>query len=550
MAREYKVSCNNTIIKVGENTTYKEVSEQFQSQYAYDIVLALSNNSLVDLGDTIKRDVEVTFYDRSSLVGNSVYNRSARFILLLAVKKVLGSSAKLICHHSQDKGVFCTVEDCVINQDILDDITSEMNNIIKSDYQFQKIVVPRMDAIKYFQDKGLDDKVNVLKYISNTYINLYQLNDEIGYFYGRMAYSTKAIDKFKLYYIKDNGFVMQLPDTINPEVVLEYRHHTKVFNQFLQYTEWGRELNVKNAADLNKLVSAGHIEDLISLAEVYYNRQLAELADSIDKSHRKIVLIAGPSSSGKTTTAKRLAIYLKSLGYNPHSISIDDYFLDINDRQKDKYGNYNFEGLDIVDIELFNKHMNQLLNKEEILIPSFNFVTGKREYKDRRLKLLDNDIIIVEGLHALNDKLTMTINRQDKYKIYISPLTQINIDNHTHVHTSDVRKLRRIIRDQKMRGTKAEDTLKMWENIRLGEVNNIFPYQDDVDSVINSALIYEIGVLKTYAEPLLFNVSEDSSEYAESLRLINFLRNFLPIPADTIPTDSVLREFVGGSSFE
>lgn len=550
MAREYKVSFNNNTITVDENTTYKEVSDIFKDQFDYDIILCMSNKSFVNLCDTIKKDCEVEFYDRSSLVGSSVYNRSARFILLLAVNNVLGEQAKLICHHSQDNGIFCTIEDAYINQDILDNIENEMFNIVNSDYKFEKLVVSRMDAIKYFKQNEQYDKVNVLKYISNTYINLYRLNHTVGYFYGKMAYSTKSINKFKLYFIKDNGFVMQLPDTFNPEVVLDYKHHEKVFEKFLEYTKWGRELNVKNAADLNKVVSSGHIEDLISLAEVYFNRELSSLSEKIDKANVKMVLIAGPSSSGKTTVAKRLAVHLKSLGYNPHSISIDNYFLDISDRKKDKYGNYNFEGLDIVDVELFNKHMNKLLNKERVLLPSFNFVTGKREYKDNWLKLNDNDIIIIEGLHALNDALTLTVNREDKYKIYISPLTQINIDNYTHVHTSDVRKLRRIIRDKKRKGSCAEDILKMWSNIQLGEVNNIFPYQDDVDSVINSALIYEIGVLKTYVEPLLFNVSENSEEYAESLRLINFLRNFLPIPADTIPSDSILREFIGGSSFD
>lgn len=535
---------------VDENNTYYDISKRYKKYFDYDILTCKVNNDFVDLSEHVKRDCTVEFYDRSSSLGNRVYSRTARFILLLAVEKILGKEANLIFQHSQDKGVYCEIENVRLNSDILKNIETEMLNIVSKNYLIKKMTVSRIDAIKYFQDKKMYDKVEVLKYISNTYINLYQIDNHIGYFYGKMAYSTGQISKFKLFYIKNNSFVLQLPDMFNPECVLDYKHYKKVFNKFNEYAKWGNKLNIRNAADLNRVVSKSKIDELIELSETYYNCQLLETVKDIITSRKKIVLLAGPSSSGKTTTSKKLAVYLKSLGFTPYAISVDDYFLEVEKRPKNEYGEVDFESLDVVDVELFNQDINKLLSGEEIRLPYFNFITGKREYQCDSIKVSDKDIIIIEGIHALNDKLTITIPRDNKYKIFISPLTQINIDNHTHVHTTDTRKLRRIIRDNKTRGMTAEATLKLWSNIQLGEINNILPFQDDVDAVINSSLAYEIGVLKTYVEPLLFNVSEDSEEYAEALRLINFLRNFLTIPSETIPRDSVLREFIGGSKYE
>ena len=410
----------------------------------------------------------------------------------------------------------------------------------------------RYDAIKYFKKKKQIDKVKALKYISNTYVNLYRIDDIYDYFYGELTYKTSLIDDFKLTYIKDNGFVLSLPEIVNPECTLDYRHHAKVFDEFLDYTKWGKILGLRNAADLNQVVSSAKVCELVNLAETHYDSQLAKIADEIYNSPRniKIVLIAGPSSSGKTTTSKKLDVYLRSKGFITHPIELDNYFTDLDKRVLDENGKPDFESIRAVDVNLFNKQISQLLEGKRVNLPKFNFILGKREYNDNYLKLGEKDIIIVEGLHALNDELTMSINKNNKYKIFISPLTQLNIDNHTHIHTSDIRKLRRIIRDNKTRGFGARETLAMWPAIKAGERNNIFKFQDDVDTVINSALIYEIGVLKTYVEPLLFNVNEDDPEYPEALRLINFLRNFLPIPSDDVPSDSVLREFIGGSCFK
>ncbi len=548
--KDIKVSFRGRDIYVKEGTTYKEVGDLLKREFDFDILACCANNSFVDLDDEIKQDCIVDYYDRSSIVGNRVYSSCCNFILFVAIKHVLGNDAKLVCQHSQDKGVYCTIENAFINEDVIKNIENEMHNIVNADLMFEKMTVSRMDAIKYFKQMGQDDKANVLKYISNTYINLYKLDNIIDYYYSRMAYSTKAINRFTLNYIGGNGFVMQLPDLANPEVVLDYYHYSKIFDKFQEYNDWGTDLGITSAADLNQFVSAGYSADLILLTEANFNRQLDKVAQNIIESGSRIVLVAGPSSSGKTTTAKKIGLYLKCLGYNPYAISTDDYFVNMEDTPKDQFGNYDFECLEAVDIELFNRQMNSLLNGESVILPKYNFKTGKREYRDKALTLGKKGVVIIEGIHALNDKLSMAIDNNDKYRIYLGPLTQINIDNHTHVHTSDVRKLRRIVRDNKTRNKGALATMKLWSNVRRGETNNIFPYQDNVDEVVNSSLIYEIGVLKTYVEPLLYNVPEDSEEYGEALRLINFLRNFLAIPSDTIPADSVLREFIGGSCIE
>ena len=538
-------------VEFEEGTTFKEIANYFKHNFTYDILVAQVDNDIVDLSDTLKKKCNVNFFDRSSSLGNTIYMNSAVFILTLAITNVLGD-IEIVTEHSVDRGVYCTVRNGKITQSKLNAVYEEMKNIVKEDYLYTKLSVSRLDAIKYFKKLGRMDKVNVLKYISNTYINLYRINDIYDYFYSKMAYSTGEINDFKLTYISDTGFALSIPDIQNPEGTLDYEHHAKVFDKFNEYSAWGNALGINNAADLNKIVSQAGERELINLAEAHYDGQLAKISDIIynDKKDIKIVLIAGPSSSGKTTTSKKLDIYLRSKGFKTHPISLDDYYIELDKRPLDENGRPDFESISAIDTDLFNKHLTQLLEGKKVSLPTYNFITRKREYNGKTLQLGENDLIIVEGLHALNDELTMSIDNKLKYKIYIGPLTQINIDNHSYIHTSDVRKLRRIVRDSKTRGYTARDTLRNWKDVAKGERNNIYIFQDDADVVVNSALIYEIGVLKTYVEPLLFNVEEDDPEYPEALRLINFLRNFLPIPSDDVPADSVLREFIGGSCYK
>lgn len=553
MDRMVKVHFRNIVTKEFEaDTTLLEISHSFKKHYNYPILVAKVDNDMTGLHEGVTRKCDVEFYDRSSVVGNSAYGRSAQFLMILAIKKVLGEDAEVVIEHSLDNGVYCELRGADLDKPILKKIENKMLDLVKEDIVFTRVSVSRIDTIKYFKKKKQMDKVKVLKYISNSYINLYRLDDLYDYFYGELAYSTKDIDSFKLTYIKGNSFVLSYPNIYNPECTLDYVHHSMIFDRFLEYTNWGRMLEINHAADLNSVVSTGKYDDLIMLSEAYFDSQLTRIADQIynNRENIKIVLIAGPSSSGKTTTSKKLEVYLRSQGLKTHQISIDDYFVNRLDNPKDINGELDLESMKAIDIELFNKHLTKLLDGEKVLMPEYNFVLGEREYKKKWLQLNSNDIIIIEGLHGLNEDLTISVDRKNKYKIYISPLTQLNIDNHNRIHTSDTRRLRRIIRDNKYRGYNAADTLKMWKKIREGEEKYIFPFQEDADTIVNSALVYELGVLKTYAEPLLFSVDEDDETYPEALRLINFLRNFLPIPSDNVPKDSILREFIGGSCFK
>ncbi len=533
-------------------TTLKEISDSFKHYYNYPILIGQVENDMTELSEPITRSSKVNFYDKSSGVGNSIYGRTTQFLLVVAVKKVLGYDVEVIIDYSIDKGYYAEIVGYDIDKNIVKQIEEKMRELVKMNLIITKFSVSRFDAIKYFKSKKQMDKVKVLKYISNSYINLYRIDDVYDYFYGDIAYSTSQIDDFKLTYIKNNGFVLSYPTTYNPECTLDYVHHEMLFTKFSEYSKWGHIIGVNNAADLNEIISEGKYNNLIRLSETYYNNQLSQIANEIyeNKNNIKLVLIAGPSSSGKTTSSKKLEVYLQSKGIKTHQISIDDYFFDRDKTPKLENGELDTESLNAVDVTLFNKHLSQLLEGKTVELPEYNFLIGKREYNGKKLKISDNDVIIVEGLHGLNDDLTSSIERKQKYKIYISALTQINIDNHNRVHTSDTRKLRRIIRDNKYRSYNASKTLSMWKNIREGEEKFIFPYQDDANYIINSALVYELGILKTYAEPLLFSVPEDDPNYPEALRLINLLRNFLPIPSDEIPKDSVLREFIGGSCFK
>ena len=473
-----------------------EVSKQWQKIYNYPILAAKIDNNITNLNNIIEKKCNIDFYDRSSVEGNAIYASSVQFMLIVAIKRLFGSSAELKIEHSIDKGLYCELRGKKLDKIVIKKIEDEMKKIVTEDLKFTRVSVPRLDAVKYFKKQKQLDKVNVLRYISNTYVNLYRLDDVYDYFFTETAYSTKQLDSFKLTFIKGEGFVLSMPDIFNPEITLDYTHHRLVFDKFLDYTKWGEKINIECAADLNKIVSMGQYDEVIRLAEAKFESQLSNVSNLVyhDKKNIKIVLIAGPSSSGKTTTSKKLSVYLQTLGFKTHAISVDDYFLDRNDTPKLPNGEYDFESIRAIDIELFNKQLSELLDGKKTLLPQYNFVMGKKEFKNKWLQIKENDIIIIEGLHALNDELTMAIDRKNKCKVYISPLTQLNIDNHNRIHTSDTRRLRRIIRDNKFRGHTASDTLSMWKNIREGEEKYIFPFQDDADIVVNTALVYELEI--------------------------------------------------------
>ena len=365
-----------------------------------------------------------------------------------------------------------------------------------------------------------------------------------------MPTGTGVLKDFDVTYIKGNGFILRFPTIYVHDKIKKYEHHPNMFGVFEEFKEWAKIINVRNIVDLNKIVSTGKISDLIKMDETLQSNRLLNVAKEINerKNKVKIVLMAGPSSSGKTTTSRKLCMYLKSFGLNPKTIEMDNYFVERELTPKDENGKYDFECLEAMDLKLFDKQMSQLLAGEKVLMPTYNFGLGKKEFNET-LQLGEKDILIIEGIHALDANLLTNINREKKFKIYISPLTELCMDDHNRISTSDNRLLRRIIRDNRTRDYRVERTLEQWPSVRAGEEKYIFPFQDDADATINSAAIYEFGVLKTYVEPLLYSVESDSPYYEEAKRLLNFLKLFLPIPSESIPADAVIREFIGGSYF-
>ena len=551
MAKMIKIDFRNISLEVEENTKVVEIAKMCQKYFNYPIMLAKVDNDLVGLDYELTKKCDIEFYDRSSYQGNDVYSNSAYMIMILAIKRVLGKDVDIDISNSVDNGVYCQVLNYNLDREDVTKVKAEMDKIVKEDLIYTALNVRRTDAMKYYKKLKVMDKVKLLKYTSNSYITLYRLDDYYDYFFSKLAYSTKDIDSYKLTYIKDNAIIISTPSIEHPEDVLPYKNVWKVVETFQKSNEFGKRINISNAADLNEIVSNGNTKYAIRMAELNYENDLMSMADEIykRKDSVKVVLLAGPSSSGKTTTAKKLSLYLETKGFHTITLSTDDYFLDRADTPVDEDGEYDFESINAIDLKLFNSHLSRLMRGEKVEIPEYNFVEGKKEFKKRYVKLEKNDILVIEGLHSLNEELTSSVDRKSKFKIFIAPFTQLNIDYHNRIHTSDTRRLRRIVRDNRTRGRNAADTLRMWTKIRKGEFKWIYPFQDDADGVINSSLIYELGVLKTYVEPLLYSVSEEDEMYGEALRLINVLRNVLPIPSDYVPQDSVLREFIGGSGF-
>ncbi len=530
--------------------TLEEVANDFVDNFKYPILLAKVNNHLKELTSTIKEDATVEFLDLTSHEGNRTHISAITYILICAVKKLYGRKANIIVQHSLDKGIYIETN-FKLTKDKIKDIKETMNSIIKADMPITKVTIDRLEAINYFESIGDHTKAGVMKYNTNNFITLYRLGNYYNYFYNLMPISTERVKDYDLTYIKENGFLLRFPTVYIKDRIKEYEPHPNMFEVFNEYREWAKIMKIENSVELNEVVSKGKINDLIKIDETLQSNKLLNVAKEINskKNRIKIVLIAGPSSSGKTTTSKKICMYLKSFGLEPKVIGMDDYFVDRQNTPKDDEGNYDYECLEAVDLKLFDKQISDLLKGETVRIPTYNFQIGKKEFKTD-LTMGKNDILVIEGIHALDRKVLTNIERNKKYKIYISALTEINMDDHNRISTTDNRLLRRIIRDNRTRGHSVEHTLQMWPSVRAGEEKYIFPYQDEADYTINSALIYEIGVLKTYVEPLLYSVPTDSKYYEEAKRLINFLRLFLPIASDAIPEDSVIREFIGNSYFE
>ena len=542
-----------TVKYKGEKYTYPkgtslfEISKDFQSEYKEKIIVGMVDGLICDLSHNVFNNSVIDFFDRTSSIGNKVYESGLLFVLSIAFNEVLKS--KITVKYSLDTGIFIKTEK-LISSDDLDLVKDKIKEMSEANYPIDKLLINRKEAISYYEKLGELDKSELLKYNTNTNVNLYKLNNTYDYFFGNLPISTSYIDDFKLTLIDRNSFVATYPNVYTNNKLV-YKHHEKLFNAFKSYSDWCSTINVNSICDLNHIVSDGNINDYILLAESYQNQCLYEIAKKIyfDKNVR-IVLISGPSSSGKTTFSKKLNLLLKGVGLNPKNISIDDYFLDREKTPIDEDGNYDFESIEAIKLDQFNRDLNKLLNKEKVKIPTYNFITGKGEYLNEPMELKDNEVLIIEGLHALNNELTALVPKRYKFKIYLSPLVTLNLDNHNRIKTTDVRILRRIIRDNRTRGYNVSESLKSWKKVREGEEKYVFPYQDEADIIFNSSLFYELGVLKTYVEPLLFNVEEDDENYKEAVRLLNLLKIVAPIPSDFIAKDSIIREFIGNSYFE
>jgi uridine kinase len=480
------------------------------------------------------------------------YRRSATLLLLKAVYDVAGNEnvKNVKIHYSVSKGYYFTVEGNVaINQEFLTDVKAKMHEIADSKLPVMKRSVNTDDAIKLFNKYGMSDKERLFKYRRPSKVNIYSLGKFEDYFYGFMVQNIGVIKYFDLYLYKD-GFVLQLPTSNEPTVVPPFEPQEKLFEVQRESTKWGDLLEIGTVGAFNDQISLSNASELILVQEALQEKKIAEIAQTIvNRPGTKFVMIAGPSSSGKTTFSHRLSIQLRANGLKPHPIAVDDYFINREDVARDEFGKYDFEALDAIDVELFNKDMTALLNGERIELPVYNFKTGKREYRGNFKQLGEGDVLVIEGIHCLNDKLSYALPRENKFKIYISALTQLNIDEHNRIPSTDGRLIRRMVRDARTRGISAKQTIDMWYSVRRGEEKNIFPYQEEADVMFNSALIYELAVLKTYAEPLLFGIDKNEPEYIEAKRLLKFLDYFLAVGSEGIPKNSILREFVGGSCF-
>ena len=549
MIETLEIKVNGHKYQVSKGVTLEELASQFQKDYRYPILLAKVNNVLKELTTEITHQANIEFLDLTSREGNRTHISGLTYVLIYAIKKLYGKNADALVQHSLDKGIYIETNFKLTSSKVAA-IKEEMQKIVDSDMPITKMTIDRLEAIDYFEKIGEKVKAGVMRYNTNTYITLYRLGNYYNYFYNLMPTSTGKLGAFNLTYIKENGFLLQFPTVYISEKIKPYQPHPGMFEAFQEYREWAKIMKVENSVDLNRVISTGKISDLIRIDETLQSNRLLMLSRRINenKDKIKIVLLAGPSSSGKTTTSRKLCMFLQSFGLHPKVLSMDDYFVEREENPKDENGNPDYEGLEAIDLKLFDSQLSDLLKGKEVTIPTFNFALGKKEYRDK-LTLQSDDIIVIEGIHALDPKILTNIPRENKFKIYISPLTELNMDNQNRISTTDNRLLRRIIRDNRTRGYDVEHTLRSWASVREGEEKYIFPYQDEADYTINSALIYEIGVLKTYVEPLLYSVPNDSPYYEEAKRLINFLRLFLPIPADDIPQDSILREFIGNGCF-
>ena len=536
-----------------EGTRFLEIAKDFQGHYENDIVLVISDGKLLELYKTLEKDCFLRFLTTGDDIGLKTYRRSMSLMLVKAVYDTAGHDRirKVRIHYAAGQGYYCTIDgDISLNEVFLRQVEETMHRIVEQDLPIEKRSIHTDEAVELFHQYGMYDKEELFKYRRSSRVNLYRMGAFEDYNYGYMVPSTGYLRYFALH-LYDEGFVIQLPEIANPRVIPPFAVREKLFQVQKESMRWGDLQNIETVGDLNREIVQAGAQNMVLVQEAQQEKKIAEIAEQIaNRGDVKFVLVAGPSSSGKTTFSHRLSIQLKVNGMRPHPLAVDNYFVNRDQTPKDERGNYDFECLEAIDVEQFNEDLRRLLLGEEVGIPTFDFITGQRKYDGRKLKMESRDILVIEGIHCLNPKLTETLPDDRKFKIYISALTQLNVDEHNRIPTTDGRLIRRIVRDARTRGTTAARTIAMWYSVRRGEERNIFPFQEEADIMFNSALIYELAVLKQYVEPLLFQITPDMEEYHEAKRLLKFLDYFLGIGTDRIPANSLLREFIGGGCFD
>ena len=536
-------------------TTYQDIAKEYQTQYENEILLVGINGKLRELHKTVQFDCTLQFYTGKDQPGIQTYHRSAIFLMMKAFYDVAGSEniEKVTVDFSLGKGYYIQPHGTVeLTEELLNRVLTRMREYVDQKIPIMKRSVNTDDAIELFHKHRMYDKERLFRYRRVSRVNLYSIGGFEDYFYGYMVQNTGYIKYFDIIPY-DEGFMLMLPQKENPQEVpfFEAEKKQKLFTVLKESVKWGERLNVSHVGALNEVIAAGDINELILIQEALQEKKLAEIAARIgsDRS-KKFVMIAGPSSSGKTTFSHRLSVQLKAQGMIPHPIAVDDYFVNRVNSPKNPDGSYNYEVLECLDIDQFNKDMTALLAGETVEMPRYQFKTGEREYRGDYLKLGKDDILVIEGIHCLNDKLSYSLPKDSKFRVYISALTQLNIDEHNRIPTTDCRLIRRMVRDARTRGASAQDTIRMWPAVREGEEAYIFPFQESADMMFNSATVYELSVLKQYAEPLLFGIPRESPEYMEAKRLLKFLDYFLGVNSEDIPRNSIVREFIGGSCFK
>lgn len=541
----------NKTLTIPFGMTVQELAKQENIRLEYPVMGALINNKVRECAYRIHKPCTVQFFDMTSSYGHLMYTRSVYFILYKAVKEILPKQVRLKILHSISGGKYCELDnlDQPLDHALVSRLYKRMREIVESNIPFERMELPSKEAVQLFKDEGLEDKYELLRNRTRIYTSIYKLGDTVNYYFGNLAPSTGVIHLFGLE-LYESGLLLKVPQPQHPTTLSHTHQVPKLFSVYQDYKKWANTIGIPYVYNVNKKIAEGKIQDTILITEAYHEKLLAKIADQIHERKSKVVLISGPSSSGKTTTCKRLSVQLGILGYDPVQISVDDFFVEREETPKDEKGEYDFESVDAIDLKLFNDTLNRLLQGEEVPLPTFDFSAGKKLWKGNTIQLRPNSILVIEGIHCLNPRLTEQIDDSIKFKLFVSALTCISIDRQNPIPTTDNRLIRRIIRDYNYRGYSAQQTISRWPSVRRGENRNIFPFQENADAMFNTSLICEMGVLKKYAIPILLAVPENSVEFAEAYRLLKFLSYFKVIQEENIPGTSILREFVGGSKFK